>query len=865
MADRLLSWFLKDELWEEVTGDLYEKYEEAINAKTVWAAKANYWYQVLNYVRPFALRKKLLPTLSHSPMLRNYLLIAARNISKHKFHSTINILSLAIGIAAALAIYLFVADERSFDQQHSKKDNLYRLCEVQSFPGTNTQKVALSMPGMGPAFERTFPDVVEYTRYWNRGKWVWDVADSPLALEANIFVDSTFFSVFDFPLLSGDVLTCLDEPRSVVLTKESALKMFNTTDVVGRTLPNGEDSYEITGVLDEIPEHSHLQFDALISITTFTRERPELNNWWGSNFMVTYFHMTPDADIKAMAERYPELMIEWTGNENINEMYKLFLQPLDEVHLGSTDIEHDYQNYRKFNGEYLDIFLLVAAFILIIATVNFTNLSVARATKRAKEIGVRKSIGAQRMQLFWQFIAESVLMAFMALIIAMILDGVGLYFLSDALDRDLTLLTLLENPLIPMGLLLFVVLLGFVAGSYPALHLSSFAATTALKGGAVGEKKSLFQSVLIVTQFSLALAMIISTLIVVNQLNYMKNKDLGFKKDHIVVVDMNDTANEKFDLIKEQLLGSTNIVGVTASGQRLGSNFHQWGWKASLDTGMLELATSNVLVEYDYLDVYGIKLLAGRTFSKDFATDDGLAFIVNKALADELGVEDPIGVRVGHQAYPNDSLGTIIGVTENFNFNSLHYKVNTLSMVVHTDWNYDEMSIKLNGQNIQAGLGDLDRIWTEHVPDFPLDYDFLDMHFEELYQSDSHMGVGVTIIAILAIIVGCMGLFGLSAITIERRIKEVGIRKVLGASVSQLLMILSSKFALLIAISFVLAAPVTYYFLREWLTNFAFSISINPLIFVLGGVMALLIAMLTISYHTLRAANTNPVKSLRYE
>lgn len=865
LANRILSFFLKEELWEEVEGDLLEKYELLLANHTHSTAKIRYWFEALNYLRPFALRHKTSINSKSTIMFSNYLKIATRNIAKHKFHASINIMSLAIGIAACLVIYLFIADEKSFDQQHAEKENIYRLCEVQSFPGTKTQNVALSMPKMGPTFVDEFPEALTYTRFWNWDKRVWVLNDKRIAAENTVAVDSTFLSMFDYKLLSGDRKTVFDEPNTVVFTEELAIKIFGSTDVVGKSLLMRDKSYEVTGVIADAPENSHLQFDALVSMATILKDDPDFNHQWGSNFLVTYLQLVPGADTKEMATGYRDYLIEQSGQEDVEDYMKIYLQKLSDVHLASTNVEHDYQNYRKFNGDYLGIFTLVGIFIMVIASVNFMNLSTARASKRAKEVGVRKSAGANKKQLFWQFIVESMLLAFSALVVALIIDLLALPFLNNTTERTLSLLTFLANPLALGAICLIVLLLGLLAGIYPSIHLASFEPAIVLKGGDINDKKSFFRSSLIVTQFSLALAMIVATLVVLDQLNYMRNKDIGFNKDHILLVDMDRVANEKFDVLKQQLLNSSHITGVTASGQRLGNNFHQWGFKAKIDTGMLDLGPSNVLVGYDYFDVYGIEFVAGRKFSKDYATDDGLAFIINESFAKELPYENPIGQKVGHSWYPNDSLGTIVGVTKDFNFNSLHHKVNTLSMVIHTEWTYSELSVKLKGENIEEGIADVERIWASLVPDYPLDYSFLDQHFQEMYKSDKQMGTVVSIMAILSILIGSMGLFGLSSIAMERRIKEIGIRKVLGAKILQLLVILSSDFAKLIGISFLIAVPVTYYFLSNWLNNFAFSTGINPLIFIGGGLAAFGIAMGTISYHILKAAISNPVRALKYE
>ena len=865
LAEKLLTWFLKGELAEEVLGDLDEKYVTTVEKKSNFKARINYWYQVLNYLRPFAIRKSKSKTSNHTIMFRNYLFIAFRNLSKNRFHSSINILSLALGIASCIVIYLFISQERLFDAQHTKSKDLYRLCEIQSFPGTNTQKVALSMPGMGPAMIKDFPEVESYTRYWGAANRLWENGDNRLIIDMAARVDSTFLDIFDFPLIMGDRTNALDEPKSIVISRETANKFFGKIDVVGETLETFGEELKITGVMEDIPEASHLQFDILVSISTFYREGEDFNNQWGSNFMVTYLKLVPNSNTNKMKKMFPEYLVRNSGDENLNDVMELFLQPFDQVHLGSMEIEHDYQNYRKFNGKYLDIFTLVGFFILIIASVNFMNLTTARASTRAKEVGVRKTVGARKNQLFWQFIVESVLLAFSALFFGLLINILTMPFLNDLIGRNLSLIPILFDPLVLTTVLISVLAIGILTGLYPSIYLSSFSTVSILKGIKSNEKKSVFRSSLIVIQFSLALAMIVATLVVLQQLDFMKNKDIGFNKDHVLLVGLNDTANDKFDLIKEKLNQNNNILGVTASGQRLGENFHQWGFQAKVDTGIVDLSPSNVYVDFDYLDVYGIELVKGRSFSKDFATDDGLAFVINESFAKELGYDEPIGQSVGHGWYPSDSLGTIIGVTKDFNFNSLHYKVNTLSMVVHTAWNYDEMSVKLNGKNIESGIKEVEKIWKEHVPDYPFEYSFLDDHFDELYRTDQQMGSVISIIAILSILIGAMGLFGLASISIKRRIKEIGIRKVLGAGKGQLVIILSSHFAKLIAVSFIIAAPLTYFVLGEWLDSFAFRIELNFLIFLIAGLSTFLIAMLTISYHTLRAASSNPTENLRYE
>ncbi len=799
-------------------------------------------------------------------MVRNYFAIAVRKIRQSPLYAFINIFSLAIGLAACVVIYLFIRDERSFDSFHTKNHSIYRLDEVQNFTGTNLQKVALSMPGMGPSMVADYPEVVTFTRFWDLGKTLFKLGEKQVLVDLTRGVDSTFLDIFDFRLLVGDASTALDDPHSMIVTEETALKFFNSAEAaLGNSLTVDNEEFKITGVLKNVPENSHLQFDVLISITTFTRRDAEFNNRWGGNFLNTYLILAPNTDIKALEAKFPDFMIRHTGNKDITKNYTLFLQRLNGVHLASMDIEHDYNNYRKFNGKYLDVFFIVGAFILLIACVNFMNLTTARASHRWKEIGVRKTVGAGKFQLFTQFIFESILLSVVALFIAFLLDVLFIPVLNRLIDRQLSMISLLDYPVEIALMVAITLLLGVITGIYPSLYMTSFDLSKVLKGGGKVEGRSIFRGGLVVVQFGLALAMIVSTLIVVQQLSFMKNTDLGFGKDQIMLVAMNKEANDKFETLKNELLTNAHILGVTASGQRLGNNFHQWGFKVKADTGIVNITPSNVNVEYDYLKVYGIKLKEGRDFSKAIPTDNGKAFIINESFAKELGLKETVGTPAGHSSYHNDSLGTIIGIAQDFNFNSLHYKINTLAMVVHTDWNYDEMSIKIDARNTESAIATVKSLWDKHISSYPFSYSFLDEHFAQLYRSDQQMSSVVTIMAVLAILISCMGLFGLAAITTEKKTKEIGIRKVLGASETQLTTLLSKNFAMLIGISFLIASPATYWLLYKWLQNFAYRITINPLWFLAGGLLALSIALLTISYHTLRSARANPVKALRYE
>lgn len=765
-----------------------------------------------------------------------------------------------------MVIYMFIKDERSFDDFHSKKENIYRLDEVQNFTGTNLQKVALSMPGMGPFLLKEFPEVANYTRFMGRPKQLVVKDDKRFLLPFLATVDSTFLDIFDFEVAQGNRTTALDEPYTMAVTEETALKFFKTTEeAMNSTLNFRDKEYKITAILKNVPENSHMKFDALVSMTTVTSEDKQFNDRWGSNFLNTYLVLHSNTNIKAFEEKLPAFLRRHMSDPDINKYYVLFLQRFDQVHLASTDIEHDYNNYRKFNGAYLDVFSIVGVFILLIASVNFMNLTTARASHRWKEIGVRKTVGAKKVQLFIQFIFESTLLAMLALILAALLNLIAIPLLNQVIGRQLSLMVFFSEPINILYLLMVTFGLGILTGIYPSLYMTSFNMARVLKGGGKGDGgRSLFRSGLVVVQFGLALAMIVSTLIVVQQLSFMKNKDLGFNKEQMMLVDMNKEVNEKFEMLRTELKRSPLVLGVTASGQRLGENFHQSGFKVKSDTGVFQITPSNVNVDYDYLNVYGIQLKEGRTFSKDNPKDKDFAFIINEAFARELGLKETVGTQAGHAWYHNDTLGTIIGVVKDFNFNSLHYKINTLEMAVHPEWGYDEMSVKIDGARAEEAIAYVKSIWDQHIT-YPFDYSFLDEHFERLYRSDQQMGSVVTIMAGLAILISCMGLFGLAAITTERKTKEIGIRKALGASETQITVLLSKNFTLLIVISFVLASPATWLLLSKWLEGFAYHVSIDPVVFILGGLIALIVALATISYHTIRSARANPVNSLRYE
>lgn len=807
-------------------------------------------------------------------MIRNYLAIAFRNIRNQPVQATINILSLSIGIAACIAVYLFIADESSFDQFHSKLDRIYRVNATENFTGTDLRKVATTGAPTGPGLAEAFPEIEGYVRFWGgTRRRVLTIGEKQVMVENVSTVDSTFFSVFDFEMLHGDPSTALDEPNSMVFTEKTARKFFeNPADAVGSMVSKRGRDYKVTGVVRDNPENSHLQYDVLESIMTFVSEDSTFNTAWRGSYLNTYILLKPNADPKALESKFPDWLVRWTGTADIGKSYGLYLQPIREVHLDSEDIEFDDHNYRKFSRTYIELFSIIGILVLVVAAVNFMNLTVARATYRWKEIGVRTSLGARKQQLIIQLLSESVMLALIALIVALLIDMLFLPGLSQLIGRQLSLLALLDHPIKVMQILGLTVLLGLLTGIYPALHLTSVNPVQVLKGVVGARGKSILRSSLVVVQFSLAIAMIVSTWIVMQQLFFMKAGAGGPDKEQILLVELDSRnikmmhipPNAAFNSMKDEIRGLTSVLGVTASGQRLGGNLNNWGFKVRTDSGLKRFAPSYLNVDPDYFTVYRLPFSEGRPFSPDIPGDNARTYVVNEALVKFLDVKDPIGRQAGPGWMDDDSLGTIIGVVKDFHFNSLHHKINALSIISDRDWDFEEMSVKIAGGRVSETVEKVKRVYEKHT-NFPFSYTFLDQHFNNLYRSDQQMSSVVSIMATLAILISCMGLFGLVVITTERMIKEIGIRKVLGATEIQITSLLLGTFTRLIVIAFVLAAPLAYYFLEQWLQTFAYRIPLKVHYFALSGLAALLVAVVTISHHTLRSARANPVKALKYE
>jgi putative ABC transport system permease protein len=799
-------------------------------------------------------------------MLKNYLTTAWRNLTKHKLYTTINIVGLAVGMAACVVISLFVFYERSFDRMHTK--NIYRLNEVQKYPGMlSSQKVALSMFPMGPTMKQEFPEILSYTRVnWN-DDYQMTFGEKRIYFKHTYYVDTTFLSIFDFPLIKGDRKQVLLRPNSAVLTESGAKKLFGDADPIGKRINHyaGDTAtFTVTGVMKDIPDNSQFQFEALFSFDNINK--PDWINNWGGNWLNTYFVLAPGTNVTAMTKKFPAYLKKHMEKSENWKFYELFLLPLKDVHSGSADIGLDYINYQKFDKNYTNIFMIIALIVLTIACINFMNLATARSSERAKEVGIRKSIGAQRFQLGLQFIGETVLLSMIALVLAVLLVFLVLPYIENLSQRNL-LPILLEHPGIIVSIIVGSVLVGIVSGIYPAIYLSSFQPYKVLKGGgASAGKKAIFRNILVVGQFVSAIFLIIATIFVFRQLNYMQDKDPGFVRDNMITVTLDDITYLKYDLLKTELSASPLVSGVTACRDQLGGHLDQTGVHFKGDGPEQNIASTILMVDPDYMNVYKMKLAYGRDFSHEKQAN-GKEYILNERLAHELFKDHPnadISTLIGKE-FGLDSTGRIVGIAKDFNFNSLHYKIETIFLFNQKEWGFGTLSVKVNGDKASQAIALVQKLWQQNFPGHPLQYQLLDDHFKEVYRTDAQITQMVGILAFLAILISCLGLFGLASYSAERRIKEIGVRKVLGASMSSIVGLLSKHFIKLVAIANAIAWPLAWFSVNKWMEDYAYRLNLSWWVFVLSGVTALAIALITVSFLAMKAAAANPVESLRTE
>jgi putative ABC transport system permease protein len=798
-------------------------------------------------------------------MFRTYLKSAFRNLNRNRTYSLLNIFGLAIGIAASIVIMLFVFYEDSFDSMHHR--NLFRLNELEKFVDTKrSEKFAGTAFPMAPTLKAEFPEILDYSRVDGNEHYEISYGEKRVFLPKTFFVDTSFLRLFDFPLLKGDRQTALQKPNSMLLTESAARELFGDTDPIGKTVAHFDEDtllFTVTGILKDVPGNSQLQFDALQSYNTIFKP-----DWMkhDDNDVNTYIELAPHTDLATLEKKFPAYLKKYRiGDQHLN--YELFLQPLRDVHANSADIGDEGINFQKLDKRYTYILIVIGFLVLLIASINFMNLSTARSVERSKEVGIRKSIGASRLQLGLQYIGESVLLSLIALVMACWIVSVVLPYIDKLSGRALSPI-LLVHPGLLVAVFSGTILLGVLSGLYPAIYLSSFKPAKVLKsGGDTGKTKSTFRNILVIGQFSSAIFLVIGTVFVFRQLNYMETRDPGFDRDQMITVHLHGSNSRKFRLLKQELLTNPRITGVTGAFEQLGNPLVTLGfgfWPG--DAPMRVLYAPALFVDPSYLTVYKIPLLAGRTFSNEKSADNN-EFVINETMAKEL-LKDrpgrPLSSLIGKH-FGGDTLGSIIGVSKDFNFNSLRYTIEPMFMMVQTGGMWGTMSVKINGRQAGQTISFIESAWKKVFPEYPFSYQFLDDHFKELYKTDTQISQIVAIMAALAILISCLGLFGLASFSAEKRTKEIGIRKILGASVRDVVVLLSRHFIGLVLIANVIAWPLAWVALHRWIQDYAYRVAISWWVFVLAGAAALVIALATVSYHAINAALSNPVETLRAE
>ena len=801
-------------------------------------------------------------------MFKNYFKIALRNIRRHKTYSFINIIGLAIGMACCILILLYVQDELSYDSYHANADHIYRLvAQGKSSGGEERRNAAIGAP-IAKIFSNALPEIRKAARLYSEDRVLVKNGEKKFFEERFFFADPDIFDVFSFSFIRGDSQTALDAPYSVIITESIAQRYFNEDDPIGKSvIVNNEHTFNITAVIQDVPSNSHFKFDFLAPLRT-------LADLHGERFLThpgylsfySYLLLEEETNPAELEQKFHVMLTQYLG-EQAASMRSFHLQPLKSIHLHSkigSEIE--------VNGEisYIYIYSAIAFFILLIASFNFMNLSTARSARRAKEVGMRKVLGAFRLQLVKQFLGESVILSFLSLFLATILAELSLRVFNSLTGKELAL-NYFGNIGIFLGLVGIVLIVGIIAGLYPALFLSRFNPVRTLKGKlGTGGKSGSFRRFLVVAQFAISIILITGTIIIQNQLNYMRNRNLGFNKEQVVVIPVNDPGiSQAYESIKTEFRQSPSVINATASSSVPGKPFMTITYRIEAPPESEHPKFITYFVDYDFLDTLGIELAAGRNFSKEFATDESSAFILNETAVRKLGWDDPLNKQI---IWPSSLLrrdaivktGRVIGVVKDFNVTSLHQVIEPVILHIRPK-NFHGISARIRTENVPETLAFLKEKTTKFSPLFPFEYSFLDDDFDKLYRADKKVGQLVGIFSSLTIFVACLGLFGLASFTAEQRTKEIGIRKVLGSSISGIILLLSKEFLKWILVANIIAWPIAWYLSKNWMQNFAYRSSIGFWIFLLSGSLALIIAFLTISYQSIKAALANPIDSLRYE
>ena len=852
----LFDFIVRSEEKQTIHGDMAEWYDEIVQDSGRVYARMWLWGQVFSSLPAFFSNS----FTCGGAMLRNYIKIALRNLRNQKAYSFINILGLGIGITCCLIILLYIMDELSYDRFHVNADRIFRIVAAASDDGQLTN--ANGIFGTGPLLKDDFPEVEEYVRLRKMGqgaKRYIGYEDRKFYEEWFFFADPTVFTVFSFPLIQGDPERALVEPNSIVITESMARKYFGDENPIGKTLEtdpynSGEMMYfQVTGIAEDVPRNSHIHFDFLASYENQTEDLTRLEGFWQHYTYVLLTH--PEAADILQPKLLDFLERHWMENP----WYTNHLQPLLSIHLHSqlrAEVEP--------TGDiaYVTIFSIVAVFVLIIACINFMNLSTARSAKRAKEVGLRKVVGAQRQQLIRQFLGESLVVGILGGIVAVILTMLLIPLFNTIADKSFSIVDLL-HPSIIMGFVAIVLFIGLASGSYVAFVMSSFKPAETLKKTGRGRKSRRFvREGLVVFQFVLSIIMIVATLTAQRQMNLVRSRNTGYDRDAILVIPLNRDARQSYDALRSELLQHPGILNTTTSGyvptrgsMHLGIRFE----------GQEDFITQVVyFINKEFIDTYGIEIIEGRNATRMISEEGDCDFLISTTTVTDAGYASPSDA-IGKWAQRSQFKGMITGVVNDINLYSFHRIPYAITYFITPIQYHNYISIRLDTKQISDAMAHLDRVWKEVIPAYPLTYSFLGDNFELMHRADQQLNMVFQMFALLAILVACMGLFGMAAFAAEQRTKEVGIRKVLGASVSGIMMMLSGAFTKWVLLANLFAWPIAYFAMENWLRSFAYRINLGIDIFAMSTIIAFIVAVFTVSTQAIRAAVANPIESLRYE
>lgn len=789
-------------------------------------------------------------------MLKNLIKTAFRHILKHFGYSFLNIVGLTLGITSAIFLIIYVSDEVSYDRYHEKADRIYRVSSTIKEPDDAFTWIVAQLP-FGPQVAHDYPEIEAVVRFINMPRALYKYADKEFNEGNFYYVDSTMFDIFSYKVLKGEVKSALLAPKKIILTERIANKYFGKTDPIGKTLTTGTDTYEVTAVIQDVPTNSHFRFDALAARNNL----PKNIGSWGNFGVFTYILLPEKTDVKAFEKKLEGMYDAYmkTIFEPLKITIKYNLEPLTRIHLYSTNAQEPEPTG---SVTYVYIFAIVAIFLVLIAAMNYMNLATARSTRRAREVGLRKVVGSRRSPLVMQFLSESIVLTIVSLIISIILIIILLPKFNTLAAKSFTL-AILHSPTVLLSLLAVVIIVGICGGSYPAFFLSRFSPVTVLKGEITqGSAGSLFRKILVVIQFSVSVIMIICTLVVFGQLNFLKSMDQGFDQKNVVELQLNGEMVRKYPVLKQVLREDQNIKYVTSTNTPVGAGSGKVIFKVETDQGMSDRGINFAIVDQDFIETLGVSMVSGRDFEEDMPSDTIAGVVVNETFVKRMSWAEPVGKKVTLGNFIN---GRVIGVMKDYHQTGMYNNIESLLLVYRPKNNSNIVYIKLSGLDNTKTLSFIENKWKEIFPDQPFVYQYLTERFNGQFVADEKRGKIFTIFTILAILIACLGLFGLASYMVEQRTKEIGIRKVFGANENTILGLISKDFLVLVVIGIVIAIPVAYLFMSKWLENYVYRSKIGGMVLILAAVLTIIITFATISYKAYQAAVMNPARALKTE